>query len=99
MYLHDIDITDGIYATSTRKYTTYYHIIVTIIIVERATRTATVYIATSNDIARILLNIISIYPIEDWFRYALVGWTVWTNKAWFPALSIINAFNIFQRIL
>ena len=57
MYLHDIDITDGIYATSTRKYTTYYHIIVNITIVECATRTATVYIATSNDTTGILLNI------------------------------------------
>ena len=57
MYLHDIDITDGIYATSTRKHTKYYHIIATITIVERATRTTTAYIATSNDTARIPLNV------------------------------------------
>ena len=57
MYLHDIDITDGIYATSTRKYTTYYHIIIKITTIERATRPATVYIATYNDTVRIPLNV------------------------------------------
>jgi hypothetical protein len=57
MYLHDIDITDGIYVTSTRNYPTYHPIIITIAIVEHATRTCTAHIATSNDTARILLNV------------------------------------------